>query len=109
MHIISHNYPLVPTRKQQLSYYNFFKSLCDILPCRTCRHEFCELVETSKYGLRLTQSLFQNDHGVPGTARLKVVEYVISLHANVNRRLGKKYTSRSDFWKRYYERFRTAK
>ena len=88
MHILSLNYPLQPTRVHIEAYYAFFKSLCTILPCATCRKEFCSMVNARDGPLKLRPEIFMQRAGAtPGTARVRVIKYVLELHDTVNRRL----------------------
>lgn len=108
MHILSMNYPLVPTVTQRKAYYNFFKSLCTILPCARCRHEFCLMVN-SPGPLQLTPEKFmQMPYEKPGAARVRVVNYIIALHHKVNRRLGKMHHVKKprEYWIRKYASLR---
>lgn len=106
MHILSLNFPLMPTPKQQQAYYHFFNSLCTILPCRNCREEFCAMVVKKKSPLRLEKSLFMNDSRGRGSARMRLTRYVMLLHATVNRRLKKTNGSTMNTWIRKYESLR---
>jgi hypothetical protein len=111
MHILSMNYPLVPKAEHRRAYYMFFKSLCTILPCAKCRKEFCSMV--NKGSLRLTPSQFvQKKNEAPGSARRRLVDYVISLHCQVNVRLKKpgNVLNRSrEYWIQKYAKLRSRK
>jgi hypothetical protein len=88
MHILSLNYPLKPTRVHVDAYFNFFKSLCTILPCATCRKEFCSMVNLPGGPLELRPEIFMQKAGdAPGSARVRVINYILALHDTVNRRL----------------------
>ena len=109
MHILSMNFPLVPTRAQSRAYYEFFRSLCSILPCAACRREFCLMVGQGP--LRLTPARFMQDvREKPGNARKRLVKYIIDLHSKVNRRIGKPQrilNTRRAQWIQYYARMRS--
>lgn len=111
MHIVSMNYPLNPTRKQQEAYFQFFRSLCFILPCSKCREEFCKLVASKP--LFLDKLIFeQNSNDPPGYARIKVIRYVILLHMAVSKRLQKKHESDPRKWMQWasnYEKLRAVR
>ena len=40
LHTMSFNYPVNPSDEQKQQYYNFFKSLQHVLPCRYCRENY---------------------------------------------------------------------
>lgn len=107
MHILTLNYPLHPKPHHVKAYYNFFRSLCTILPCATCRKEFCEMVNAPG-PLQLTvQKFMQHKDDFPGTARMRLTHYVINLHSRVNMRLKKKRTVRPPaYWVQKYARLR---
>ena len=108
MHILSMNYPLIPTIRQAKAYYSFFNSLCIILPCATCREEFCAMV-TRPGPFELTFSKFEQfPFEKPGAARKRLVNYVIDMHNRVNRRLGKVGSARKSrqYWVNKYARLR---
>jgi hypothetical protein len=109
IHITSLNFPLNPTPRQSRSYFNFFDSLCDILPCGVCRVEFCKLIETGP--LKMTKRIFEQSPGeARGSARLRVFAYSVALHHAVNVRTGKspQIISRNlDFWTRKYAKLRS--
>jgi Erv1 / Alr family len=111
MHILSFNFPLKPTKQQQQHYFEFFRSLCTVIPCEKCRGEFCKVVENPKSPLYLSRSLFAQDtKDTPGTARWRLIGYVIKLHDQVNRRLGKRPESLGCFeqWLRFYASMRNG-
>ena len=108
MHVLSLNYPLVPKAYHVKAYYNFFKSLCTVLPCATCREEFCKMVNAPG-PLQLTMKKFSQRGDLPGTARMRLARYVIDLHNRVNMRLKKKSTMSREFWIQKYARLRSSK
>ena len=101
-HIVTANYPLVPSTRDVEAYLAYFKSLCHILPCRNCRKEFCKIVKGDK-DLRLRKSLFhQKKTDPPGTARKRVFSWFVLVHAKVNTRLKKSNPRNPRFWARVY-------
>ena len=110
MTIVASNFPLVPTKRQSISYYRFFQSLMDVLPCKSCRIEYCKMVgRGSSPMLRLNMTDFvQGPNEVPGAARKRVFSWVVRIHAHVNRRLGKKRRSSVHFWAKQYGKLRRA-
>ena len=45
MHNVSLSYPLSPTEKDKMSFYSFFVSIGNVLPCEACRVHYKEFVE----------------------------------------------------------------
>lgn len=102
-HYVSANYPLNPTEKSVDAYMAYFKSLCDILPCKECRREFCKLVRSQTSPLRIQKSIFaQKRTDPPGTARKRVFSWFVKVHAKVNARLKKNMPSNPSFWADVY-------
>ena len=90
IHLVAMNYPLQPTRDQEVSYFRFFESLCHILPCKFCRKEFCKMTQTPGNPLYLDKKRFRQRRGEqPGAARIRLFLYTLQLHDCVNRRLRK--------------------
>lgn len=103
-HYVAANYPLRPSAKSVDAYVAYFRSLCDVLPCRTCRNEFCRLVRSQGSVHRLRKSLFaQKPDEPPGAARKRVFTWFVGVHAAVNTRLKKKNVPRNpSFWAEVY-------
>jgi hypothetical protein len=78
LHTISFNYPIKPTKEDKENYYNYFKSLIYILPCKYCRDN----LKNNYKKIGLTKSKFKN--------RDTLSRFVYSLHEEVNKMLGKK-------------------
>jgi hypothetical protein len=76
LHIISFNYPEYPSEYDKRSYYDFFRSLADILPCDDCRKHYK-----------------QHFHAYPIQphldSRSELIKWVIQMHNFVNERNGK--------------------
>lgn len=107
IHILGANFPLQPTMHQSRAYYQFFNSLCTVLPCKHCRKEFCALVRSRDSPLRLQKTLFfQAPNERAGTARKRVFRWTVLIHANVNKRLGRRYSSHIDTWALHYAKLR---
>lgn len=107
MTIIASNFPLQPTRAQSLSYFRFFDGLRHVLPCRSCRREYCKMIREGAPSLRLKMADFVQTSGEPpGAARKRVFSWVVRIHAHVNRRLGKKRRSSVHFWAKQYSALR---
>lgn len=102
-HYVLANYPLRPTERDVEAYHAYFSSLCQILPCRACRQEFCKIVRSRSSPLKLTKSLFaQKKTDPPGTARKRLFAWFVRVHAKVNARLGKRYPRDPSFWASVY-------
>jgi hypothetical protein len=94
LHTISFNYPIKPTKEDKENYYNYFKSLIYILPCRYCRDN----LKNNFKKVGLTKSVFKN--------RDTLSRFVYDLHEEVNRMLGKKSGLTYNEVRDRYEHFR---
>lgn len=110
MTLIASNYPMLPTRADEISYFHFFDNLRRVLPCRGCRVEYTKMITESKNpDLLLNRAMFhQTATEAPGAARKRVFTWIIKIHSNVNRRLGKKRRSSVAFWAKTYSSLRIA-
>lgn len=95
LHTISFNYPVDPTNQDILNYYNFFKDLKYILPCKHCREN---LISNYKK-VNFSKHQFKN--------RDKLSKWVYDLHNHVNFMLGKKCTISYEEVRDRYENFRS--
>ena len=95
LHTISFNYPIRPTKKQKEHYYNYFKNLKNILPCKYCRDNYKNNLKESKFGKRV----FKN--------RNTLSKWVFKLHNCVNKNLGKKCNLTYKMVRERYEHFRS--
>jgi len=94
LHTISFNYPVKPSKEQKEDYYNYFKSLEKVLPCRYCRDNYGENLKSLKFGKRH----FKN--------RDTLSKFVYNLHEQVNKNLGKKSGLSYSQVRDRYEHFR---
>ena len=78
LHIISFNYATVPTEKQKKDFYNYFKSLENILPCKYCRENYSKNLKSTHF----SKQVFKN--------RDSLSHWVYKLHNHINSMLGKK-------------------
>jgi mitochondrial FAD-linked sulfhydryl oxidase len=76
LHAVTFAYPRFPSYKTKHRYLGFFKFLRFVLPCPACRREFS--VETRELGLHH----FKN--------RRTLSKWLVKVHNNVNKRLGKR-------------------
>jgi hypothetical protein len=95
LHTISFNYPVNPTEKHKKDYYNFFKSLQDILPCKYCRDNYTKNLEK----LPLTIQVLQN--------RENFSKWLYDMHELINTNLNKKSGLTYDDVRYRYEHFRS--
>lgn len=110
IHILAANFPLRPRPAQSRAYFFFFRSLCELLPCKNCRQEFCTLVNDKHSKFYLTPSIFtQGEHEKLGAARTRVFRWTVQLHASVNKRLNHQYTRDVALWKEFYASMRRAR
>jgi len=94
LHTISFNYPINPTNDDKENYYNYFKSLKNILPCKYCR---TNLLKNFK-NLKFNKSKFKN--------RDTLSRFVYDLHEEINKMLGKKSSLSYNDVRDRYEHFR---
>lgn len=94
LHTISFNYPVNPCKETRIHYFNFFKSLKDILPCKYCR---INLVKNMKK-VPLTMKTMKN--------RESLSRWVYLLHEEVNTMLKKKSNLTYEQVRDRYEIFR---
>ena len=110
MTLIASNYPMVPTKSDEIAYYHFFDNLRRVLPCKSCRVEYTKMITKSvNPELRLVRGMFhQPTTEAPGAARKRVFTWVVKIHNAVNRRLGKKRRTSIEFWAKTYSRLRLS-
>ena len=94
LHTISFNYPIKPTNDDKITYFNYFKSLQGVLPCKYCRDN----LKDNYKKLKLNKSVFKN--------RDSLSRFVYDLHEMVNKRLGKKSNLTYSQVRDRYENFR---
>ena len=94
LHTISFNYPVKPTKEDKDNYYNYFKSIQFVLPCRYCRDNYKDNLKKLKFG----RKYFKN--------REALSKFVYTLHEMVNKNLGKESGLTYSQVKDRYEHFR---
>ena len=94
LHTISFNYPVKPKKSDIENYYNYFKNLKYVLPCKYCRIN----LKSNFKKLPLKKSVFKN--------RDTLSRYVYDLHELVNKMLGKKSGLSYEQVRDRYENFR---
>ena len=94
LHTISFNYPVKPTKEDKDNYYNYFKSIQFVLPCRYCRDNYKDNLKKLKFG----RKYFKN--------RDALSKFVYTLHEMVNKNLGKESGLTYSQVKDRYEHFR---
>jgi hypothetical protein len=94
LHTISFNYPVKPSKDDKDNYYNYFKSLIYILPCRYCRDN----LKNNFKKVGLNKSVFKN--------RDTLSRFVYNLHEEINRMTGKKSELSYNDVRDRYEHFR---
>tara|TARA_B100000035_G_scaffold140760_1_gene119853 strand:- start:10 stop:564 length:555 start_codon:yes stop_codon:yes gene_type:complete len=95
LHTISFNYPVNPTEKDKKKYYNFFKSLQHILPCKYCRMNYKKNIKK----VPLNKAVMKN--------RYTFSKWVYDLHEEINRMLCKKSNLTFSQVQQRYENFRS--
>lgn len=92
LHSIAYCYPLHPTEKDRNTYYNFFHSVGDVLPCFFCRKSYKEFIQSGNTKL---------DHNVLQD-RETLTKWLYYVHEAVNKKLGIDYgVSYEDVSNRY--------
>lgn len=56
LHMVSFNYPCEPSPEVQRKYYNFMRSLGDVLPCGVCRRNYPHNLEQLRFGMHCMRS-----------------------------------------------------
>ena len=77
LHIISFNFPVQPSVRQRLHYWDFLTRLRHVLPCRHCR----ENMQRNLVDSGLTAEIF--------SSRAAFSRFIYRFHNTVNRQLGK--------------------
>lgn len=95
LHTISFNYPVEPTKKQMVDYYNFYMNLKNILPCRYCRDNLANNLKK----IPLNKKVMKN--------RDSLSRWVYNLHETINMMLGKKSNLTYEMVRDRYEHFRS--
>lgn len=95
LHTISFNYPVFPSREQKQQYFNYFKSLQDILPCKYCRDNFKKNLEI----LPLNSEVMAN--------RNNLSRWLYEMHNLVNKNLEKPIILSYEQVRDRYENFRS--
>jgi hypothetical protein len=81
LHNITFNYPYNPTQKDKENYYNYFTALGNVLPCCTCRKNFCDHIKTGDN--KLSFEVLEN--------RDSLTRWLHKFHMSVCKRLGYDY------------------
>ena len=92
MHTLSFNYPEKPNAENIENHLAFFENLKFTLPCENCRKHYIKFYENNK----IDDSL---------VSRQKLIEWVLDLHNDVNRRNNKPQWSLDKLKKYYKEKY----
>ena len=76
LHTVSLNYPEQPTYVEKRTHHDFYRIIQHILPCEACRRHYKELFATYPIEPFLT-------------SKQSLVTWVVMIHNQVNKRLGK--------------------
>jgi hypothetical protein len=90
MHYITMCYPKNPTYEQKEHMRNFFSSVQNILPCATCKENFKKKIKIRPLN---DEVLSSND---------TLVKWLVDIHNDVNKTLGKKVVKYSELKKMYF-------
>jgi hypothetical protein len=88
LHVISFDYPDIPSQTIREKYYEFFNAFSYVLPCGPCRENYRKKLQD----LNLLEHLSSRDN---------LIDFVIKLHNNVARDLGKEEYNREDVINHY--------
>ena len=94
LHTISFNYPINPTKEEKDNYYNYFKNIRLVLPCKYCRDN----LKKNYSKLKFNKGKFKN--------RDTLSRFIYDLHNEVNKMLGKKSSLTYSQVRERYEHFR---
>lgn len=115
IHLAALNFPLEPVpRETREGYFNFFNSLCYILPCGICRQEFCKTIKDPTGPCRLRRELFWPKMTKRGSVlprwqtRFDLFKWTVDLHNIVNARLKKNNPRDFTHWFMYYLQMRPS-
>jgi hypothetical protein len=95
LHIISFNYPIIPTDQDKKNYKKFILSYKNTLPCSYCRNNF----EKNLKKVNFNDKVFTN--------RDTFSRFIYNLHNCVNSMLGKKVNIPYEEVRERYEHFRS--
>ena len=88
LHSITMHYPKNPSEQEKQIYFNFFKSLENVLPCEKCAYHYSKNLEK----LPLEPALESRD---------KLVRWLIGVHNEVNKETGKREYSYEEVIEEY--------
>jgi hypothetical protein len=93
LHTVSFNYPDNPTDQDKQNYFDFFNSLKHVLPCDKCKKHYKENSTGLKNNLNTKDDL---------------VNWLINIHNDVNKKNGKKIWSYSEVYNKYQNMYNTS-
>jgi hypothetical protein len=97
LHSIAQNYPWNPTPDQKKEYYEFFRLVGKVLPCRYCRESYQEFIKED--GTCLDMSVM--------ASRKTLTYWLFKIHDRINKKLDiKEHTTFKQVWDKY-ESFRS--
>ena len=88
LHSITMHYPKNPSEQEKQIYFNFFKSLENVLPCEKCAYNYSQNLKK----LPLEPALENRD---------KLVRWLIGVHNEVNKETGKREYSYEEVIEEY--------
>jgi len=90
IHIVTINYPILPSENDKQLINNFFSIISETLPCEKCREHF-----------KLLLNNFQPDN----ISRETLFKWGVDIHNKVNKRIGKKVLSHEKVKKIYEKKY----
>ena len=94
LHSITFNYPLTPDYNDKQNYKNFFENLQYVLPCPNCQNHYSQNI--IKFPIRLE-------------SRNELVEWLIDIHNEVNKKNNKKVYSYQEVYQNYNQLYNQNK
>ena len=94
LHTISFNYKINPTKEDKKNYYEFFRNLQKVLPCKYCRDNYKKNIKILKFGKRTLKN------------RETLSKFIYNLHELVNKNLDKVSNLTYNQVRDRYEHFR---
>tara|TARA_Y100001958_G_scaffold159682_1_gene162421 strand:+ start:7062 stop:7571 length:510 start_codon:yes stop_codon:yes gene_type:complete len=92
IHSIALNYPNNPTFKQKQDYFNFFKSLMNVIPCEKCAFHYSQNFKN-----------YPIDNFLDNTEKL--FNWTVDIHNMVNEKNNKRILSYEEAYKEHMEEY----
>ena len=84
LHLMAYNYPVKPTNDQKLQVTSYITSMASLLPCPGCSLHCTRYIEK---------------HSIISDSKKSLFNYLVDMHNDVNKRLGKRLYDYDEAWK----------